>query len=248
MVKLVKGLLKRILFPGLDLHTRCRYRWLSEEHIPGLLKTLDVGFGNGGLAFAAYEKGNEVLGISLEPTQVEKARGFFVVDEPDRLRFLCINAYDLEKLGRQFDQIICTEMLEHVREDQHMVRLFWNLLKPGGLLHLCCPFALHPAHALGRVDNPEDGGHVRDGYTFESYDELLEQCGFRVERRLGLGSAALVAMDRTLRTLRHKVGDAGALPLFLVFLPLTWLLDHLNPKVPFSVYVQARKPSPPEVA
>jgi len=242
----MKRLLKKIVFPGLDLHTRCRYRWLPKMFLPGPLETLDVGFGNGALSIAAYNKGNKVLGVSLDPMHIEKARRFFNVKDPERLKFQCMNAYNLEKLGRQFDQIICSEMLEHVREDQRMVRLFWNILKPGGVLHLCCPFALHPEHNLGRVDNPEDGGHVRDGYTFDSYNSLLGQHGFVIEKRLGLGSSSLVAMDRAVRLLRHRLGGAGALPLFLAALPFSLLLDHLNPKVPFSVYVLARKPSASE--
>ena len=239
----MKMLLKKILFPGLDLHTRCRYRWLSKLLAPGPLETLDVGFGNGALSIAAYNMGNKVLGISLDPVQIEKARRFFVVEEPERLTFLCVNAYDLEKLGRRFDQIICFEMLEHVRQDQRMVQLFWNILKPGAVLHLCCPFSLHPDNNFGRVDEPEDGRHVRDGYTFESYDNLLRQHGFVVEKRLGLGSPLLVALDKVVRQVRNRLGAAVALPVFLVVWPFSFLLDHLNPKVPLSIYVLARKPS-----
>ena len=88
---------------------------------------------------------------------------------------------------------------------------------------------------------------MRDGYTYDSYSSLLGQNGFVIEKRLGLESSSLVAMDKLLRLLRHKLGDAGALPLFLAALPFSLLLDHLNPKVPFSVYVLARKPSGSEI-
>lgn len=161
----LKRLGKRLLFPGLDLNTRCRYRHLPQH----------------------FRK----------------------------------NLYDLISIDQQFDQIICSETLEHVRQDALIIRHFHGILRPGGVLHLCSPFALHPRHHHGRVDNPEDGGHVRDGYTLESYQALLQPVGFEIVKQVGLGLA---------------------LPLFL----LTWalqLLDLPNPKVPFSLYVQAVKSS-----
>ena len=40
-----------------------------------------------------------------------------------------------------------------------------------------------------KFDNSEDGGHVRDGYTLESYRKLLEPAGFRIEKSFGIGSS-----------------------------------------------------------
>src|SRR5690349_13312835 len=49
----LKKHLKRLLFPGLDLHARCRYRWLPPLFCAGPIETLDVGFGNGAFSLAA---------------------------------------------------------------------------------------------------------------------------------------------------------------------------------------------------
>src|ERR1039457_5931387 len=102
----VKQCLKRLLFPGLDLHTRCRYRWLPPLFSSGPIETLDVGFGNGAFSLAAAINGNRVTAISLDQQQVDKAKAFFE-SRQEQITFMCLNAYKLQDLGRQFDQIIC---------------------------------------------------------------------------------------------------------------------------------------------
>ena len=242
-------LAKRLLFPGLDLHTRCRYRFLPRFFRPGpLLDTLDAGFGNGALSYAAWKLGNRVLGISFDAEQIRKARVFFAACgvAPDRLQFEVFDLRNLPKLNGKFDQIICSETLEHIRDDRAVIRGFHELLRPGGVLHLCCPYALHPEHRLGRTDGPEDGGHVRDGYTPESYKALLEPAGFEILKQVGLGSPLLARLDKILRRLKELGGDLLAFPFFLVIWPLQFL-DHTDPAVPFSLYVQAVKKELPPV-
>jgi len=240
----VKLWIKRLLFPGIDLHTRCRSYFLPKFFRSGRIDTLDAGCGNGSLSYAAYKLGNRVLGVTYEQTDVQKAHTFFSAlnTDPERLQFKVFNLYDLPKLNRKFDQIICSETLEHIKKDDVIIQYFYDILNPGGVLHLCCPLSLHPDNNLGRTDNPEDGGHVRDGYTMESYQNLLQPVGFEIVENAGLGSPLLVALDKSIVALRMKVGEIAALPLYLLTLPLQWL-DYLNPKVPFSIYVQAVKPN-----
>jgi hypothetical protein len=126
------------------------------------------------------------------------------------------------------------------KQDHIVIQHSFDVLRPGGVLHLCCPFALHPDHHLGRVDGPEDGGHVRDGYTLQSYQSLLEPVGFLIEKSIGLGTPFLRQLDKPIRQLRNLGGDGVALPLFMLTWPLL-LLDSLNPAVPYSLYVQAVK-------
>lgn len=235
--------MKWLLFPGLDIYTHCRRRFLPRFFRAGPLQTLDAGCGNGALSLAAYHKGNRVLGVTLDEDQIRRNRAFFEYwggASPERLQFEVCNLYDLCKLGRRFDQIICVETLEHIARDAEVVAIFHDILNPGGILHLCCPNAQHPEHNLGRISGPEDGGHVRDGYTWESYRALLEPAGFHIEARAGLGSALLLVLDRPVRFIRNRFGEAAAIPFFLAVWPFT-LLDRLDPAVPYSIYVQAIK-------
>lgn len=234
---------KSAFFPGLDLHTRDRLVRLSPYILSGDLGTLDVGFGNGALALAAVRKGNRVTGLTISQRELDSTRDLFRfrgVPE-DRYELLHMNAYDLDSLDGTFDQIICSEMLEHVSRDAEMVGLFRDRLKPSGRLLLCCPNSLHPDHALGRTANPETGGHVRDGYTLGSYRALLEPCGFKITAVIGVGSQWLVGLDRILRAARNRAGDLLAFPLFLCLVPLT-SFDVADPQMPFSLAIVAERP------
>lgn len=233
---------KRLLFPGLDLHTRCRYRLLSKFFRAGAIDTLDAGCGNGALSYAAYQRGNRVLGVTMEDDQVRKDIEYFsfLGTDPDRLKFEVCNLYNLPEIQQKFDQIICSETLEHIARDKVVVQYFHDMLNDGGVLHVCCPYSEHPGNK-GRVCTDESvGWHVRDGYTMESYRALLEPVGFQIVRSAGLGSPLLVKLHDLIMFVWTKIGFAAALPIFVVTWPLQFL-DYQDPAVPLSLYVQCVK-------
>lgn len=238
-----KQVIKRAIFPGVDIHARSRYRHLPKFFAAGDIDTLDAGCGNGMLSYAAYRKGNRVVGVALDGAEIDRNLRFYhaIGVNDARLRFEQLNLYDLPGLGTsRFDQIICSETLEHVRDDVAVVGHFAAALRAGGVLHLCCPNATHPMNALGRVAEPEDGRHVRDGYTLETYRSLLEPAGFEIEHAAGLGSPAVVRADVVVRRARDRYGHGIAIPALTVALPLRFF-DRLDPPEPFSLYVRARR-------
>jgi SAM-dependent methyltransferase len=240
---------KEILFPGLDLHTRSRYRFLSKYFRKGPIDTLDAGCGNGALSYAAYRGGNRVLGVTMEPGQVEKDTEYFsfLGTDPDRLKFEVFNLYDLPRLNKKFDQIICSETLEHISRDSLVIQHFYDVLREDGVLHLCCPYSEHPVNK-GQVCTDESlGWHVRDGYTLESYRSLLEPIGFQIVKSAGFGSPLLVKMTNVIQPVLSRKGAKLALPLFILSWPLQ-LLDYPDPPVPISLYVQCTKASQPKMA
>jgi SAM-dependent methyltransferase len=234
--------LRSLVYPGLDLHTRSRAS-LCRFWQKGSRDVLDAGSGNGWFSWLAYRSGARVVALNVDATQVEKARKFLVGykgADPARLTFEEYNLYNLSAETRTFDEIICYEVLEHIRNDKKVVGELSRILRPGGLLHLCCPYRLHPRHQEEVLDLNEAGGHVRPGYTEEDYRSLLQPAGFDIELVVGLGSAGLCHADRVLRKIRNSIGDTLALTLFPFTLPFVWS-SRLNPRVPFSIYVQARR-------
>ena len=239
----IKNYFRNLVYPGLDLHTRnraslCRF-WKT-----GPRDVLDAGSGNGYFSWLAYQSGARVVTLNYEESQVDKARDFLIGyrrADPARLRFEQYNLYDLPQETRTFDEIICFEVLEHLRRDHDVLAQFFRILKPGGALHLCCPHRLHPRHRAEVLDEQETGGHVRQGYTEADYRALLEPLGFKIERVVGIGSPAVYWADKILRAIRNRVGDMLALPLLPLLLPFVWCA-RMNPPVPFSIYVKAIKP------
>src|SRR3990172_8126923 len=147
------------LFPGLNLHARLRFRVLPEkfqgpENGEERL-VLDAGCGNGMLAYQSYLKGNRVIGVSIKQGEVARNKKLFnayLGIPEERLTFAVHNLYDIPSLGRRFDEIICTEVLEHIERDDEICRIFFEILKPGGVLHLCCPNADHPDNQSHTLD------------------------------------------------------------------------------------------------
>lgn len=236
-------LARDLIFPGLDLHTRNRAAlccfWRT-----GKRDVLDAGSGNGYFSWLAYKSGANVLALNFETRQVKRARSYFLDHhkaDPSRLSFEQRNLYELDSEQRTFDEIICYETLEHIRNDEAVLRSFYRILRPGGVLHLCCPNSDHPRHRREVLDLSERGGHVRPGYTAGEYDHLLTNVGFHPEKVVGLGSKSLYRLDQLLRTIRNKFGDVAALPVLPIGL-LFLRLERLDPPLPFSLYVRAIKP------
>lgn len=233
-----------MVYPGLDLHTRNRAS-LRRFWRTGPRDVLDAGSGNGYFSFLAYQSGACVIAMNLLQDQVEKATAFLIGGkqaDPSRLHFEQRNLYDLQRETRTFDEVICFEVLEHIVRDSDVAAQFYRLLRPGGILHLCCPFRLHPRHQAEVLDANEAGGHVRPGYTEQDYRELLEPIGFHIDRIVGIGTPAIYHADRMLRAIRNRYGDWAALPLLPTVLPIVWLATF-NPRIPFSLYAKAVKPS-----
>jgi SAM-dependent methyltransferase len=243
MMAAIRHGLRNLVYPGLDLHLRnraslCRF-WLT-----GPRDVLDAGSGNGYFSWLAYRSGGRVVAISFEEAQVEKAKEFLLgykKADPGRLQIKRRNLYDLSSETRTFDEIICFEVLEHLSRDRDVLKEFYRILRPGGVLHLCCPNRLHARHRSEVLDTKESGGHVRAGYSEDDYWTLLTPIGFRITALVGIGTPAVYYADRILRAIRHCAGDIAALPLFPLGLPAVWLATF-NPETPFSLYAKAVKP------
>lgn len=247
----MKSLRQRLrwwLFPGINLHARRRLRILPSYFGRAgqqPLDVLDAGCGNGMLSHQAHLLGNRVLGVSIKKDEVFNCRRLFndyLGIPTDQLQFEIINLYELDRLQRSFDEIICSEVLEHLVRDEAIIRSFFQLLRPGGVLHLCAPNADHPDNAASPLDPSETGGHVRPGYTLESYRRILEPAGFVIVNTRGIGGPVREFFNRRIIATERALGFWAGFILFLTAQLLVWL-DPAEPRCPYSIYVRATKPA-----
>jgi len=171
-----------LLYHG-DTAVTDRFKWIRRHLLPGRLRTLDAGTGNGVFAIYAATIGNDVLGLTFDSAEVEKAsRRAARMDVPG-LRF---EVHDLRALGPSverlgtFDQILCLETIEHIRGDRRLIAALAALLNPNGRLLLTTPSAEHRPLYGESVSPTEDGGHVRWGYSHEELRDLLRTAGLEV--------------------------------------------------------------------
>ncbi|MBU1695362.1 MAG: class I SAM-dependent methyltransferase [Verrucomicrobia bacterium] len=243
----LKYYLKTLLFPGINLHGRLRYRVLPRffgSARPGEERWfLDAGCGNGMLTYQAWRKGHRAVGVSIKEGEIERARRFFNEARgipESQLSFRVHNLYRLEDLGLSFDEIVCSEVLEHIVRDADVIRSFAAVLKPGGVLHLCCPNADHPDNCATTLDKNESGGHVRPGYTLDSYQALLKPAGLRIIESAGLGGPVREFFNKRILRAQDQRRVPAAACWFLAGWALAWL-DTPHPRVPYSLYVRAKK-------
>jgi SAM-dependent methyltransferase len=84
--------------------------------------------------------------------------------------YFCASLTGIPAPGRQFDLVLCTEVLEHVREDGQGLDELARTTAPGGWLLLTVPTP--PA--------VPDSAHVREGYRPAELRAMLANRGFEI--------------------------------------------------------------------
>jgi SAM-dependent methyltransferase len=235
---MLKALGWRALFIHGDPCVLDRWLWVRRHLRPGARRTFDAGCGNGGFSIYAAHVGNEVVAASFSAEEqgaarrraaqlgLEQAIDFRVID----LRELTAHTAGLG----DFDQIICLETIEHLLDDEGLVRTLVGMLRPGGRLLLSTPFDGHrPLFSEDPSPSPvEDGLHVRFGYSTARLRELAEGAGLEVEQEgfvSGVVSQKVTNLMRRLSRFGVPVAWLCVLPLrtlVLVDRPLSRLLRY----------------------
>jgi SAM-dependent methyltransferase len=209
---------RALVFHG-DAFVMDRWNWLSRHLRRGRVRTLDAGCGNGAFSCYAATLGNEVVGISYEPEAIQRAEARVRRLGYRSVRFMTADLRRIDDWGPalgSFDQIICCETIEHIRDDLRVLRGLAALLRPGGQLLLTVPSRLAPPLPGDHVSSEEDGGHVRWGYTAAQLVDMLTACGLVVCDISGINecvSRTLVAIQRIVAAFAPHVAWAVVLPL-----------------------------------
>lgn len=181
---------------------------------------LDVGAGN--LPFAEYM---QELDVTTCDVSQNKYGSIDHVISPD---------VALPFEGESFGAVFLIDVLEHVKDDQLMVRELFRILKPGGLLLVHVPF-LYRFH-----EEPHDYRR----YTPTGLRYLLgASAGFDIEEIKPLGSHFFVA-ERVLGERQIRIGRPRKLLYKLVRLLLKRFRrsEEVSANSPFSYFLVARKP------
>jgi MPBQ/MSBQ methyltransferase len=129
--------------------------WSGLDRLPPGSRVLDLGCGIGGSArILARDYGFEVLGISISPAQIARARELTPADLPT-CRFAVMDALALAlpdgAPGQGFDAVWSVEAGPHMPDKQRFADEMLRVLKPGGVLAVADWNRRDPA------DGPMDG-------------------------------------------------------------------------------------------
>lgn len=115
------------------------------------LNICEVGSAEAGVLKAFTENGHHTVGIELSEGRVKLAKEFMAEElDKNKVRFFNKDIHDItkEELGNGFDLIILKDVIEHVHDQEKMLRKLRDLLNENGIIFIgmppwCMPFGGH---------------------------------------------------------------------------------------------------------
>lgn len=254
-----------------DWKRRLGYRVLGELHVPGWirlqhilrqldrfvpvgrpLRFLDAGCGRGDLITYLAERNPSwsFVGLELEDEPIRKAE---IIRKRLGLNQVSFQQMDICNLPfkNEFDIAVCSDVMEHVPDDERAFGSLIKALKPGGVLIVTAPSVPQPQHLPTvawrerRIGfDPSDYGHVRQGYSESELREMFVKNGADpVLVRYTYGAFGTLAFD-----IFFSIGDSQPSPLvfallFPVMKALGWMDLHQVPRHGAAIMGFARKNS-----
>lgn len=163
---------------------RERYETFEELLPPDRHRLLDVGSGFGLFLQQGQRRGWDTLGIEPSKDGVSYSRGLGLEVIEDFL-----SEDTASRLGK-FDVVHLSEVLEHIPDPAHLLRLAWQLLRPGGLVCVVVANDYNPFQSALQTAYSYDPWWVvppfhLNYFTFDSLSNLMSRCGFEVVLREG---------------------------------------------------------------
>lgn len=155
------------------------------EHLESVLDTkktiLDYGSGAGTIDLYLASLGHKVIGLDISNTAIESAKL-----SAEKLNLKNADFWTskdgLKKISKiRFDLVICTEVIEHVKDDIGLLRFLNKKLKRNGVVFLSTPSKNAPLYRLGFANEFDlRVGHLRR-YTENQLKNLFIESGFNIE-------------------------------------------------------------------
>ncbi len=158
----------------------------AEPHLTNK-KVLDIGCGVGTLPFYLAQRGAVVLGVDVSERAIALAQYTQIQTQTSSVKFrqtALSGTNDVRapkyEIPNDFDVILCTEVIEHVEDDQALLKSCFSKLKKGGKMVLTTQRNDGFLAKIGFfAGHDERVGHFRR-YQPQQLIALFEKAGFKV--------------------------------------------------------------------
>jgi SAM-dependent methyltransferase len=202
-----------------------------ESTISGKQSILDAGSGFGQYDYyiAKRHRDWKITGIDVKKEQIEDCNNFFSKIGFNNTSF---KLGDLTKLeyNEEFNMILCVDVMEHIEEDELVLKNFHKALKKGGMLMVSTPSDQggSDVHHHDHDDYINDGEHsfidehVRDGYGITDITDKMTRAGFaKTKVYYQYGKPGKLAWKLSMK---YPIVMLNKTYLFFLILPLYYLV------------------------
>ncbi len=212
-------------------------KWITSRIAPHIGdRVLEAGAGIGNLTAHLL---NRELVLAADNNEVYLERLAATFTNNPNVRTTALDLEDPEeifKLGDQrLDTVICVNVIEHLKNDEEVLRGFYEILEPGGRAIILAP---NGRWLYGSIDRGLD--HHRR-YDRSELRTKMEHAGFVLDDLFGLNRVAPLFWFLNGRILRRTSVPAGQVRFFDRLVPLVKLVDRLLPLPPLSIIAIGRK-------
>ena len=116
-----------------------------------IIKIIDLGCGDGGLisSIDKKRKDKKIWGVDISPRRISYLKKKF-----NKYKFFCKDVCSTDLKENFFDLIISTQVIEHVGNDEKLVKEMYKILKKNGYLYVSSvikkPFAIYRYRNKGK--------------------------------------------------------------------------------------------------
>lgn len=153
---------------------------LYRKYLANKKNILDIGCGVGTVDFYLCQKGHKLLGVDISKKAINTAiRNSKLLNVCNIAKFQCCD-YSLLQNEILFDAVIVLEVLEHMENDDKVIKKVRSLSKKGAIVIASSPSENAPLHRMGLLKAfDKNAGHLRR-YSVNRFIKLFESNGFKI--------------------------------------------------------------------
>lgn len=211
---------------------------LTDKYLIGSKKIADIGCGVGLLDFYLAKKGHLVDGFDISEKAISVAiNSAKIIKQKNLPKFKVLN-FPKEIISKTYDLVICSEVLEHLKNDVLAVKNIHKLIKKDGLIMASAPSLNAPLFKIGVLNKFDHRvGHLRR-YSYTTFINLFKNSKFKI--------VEVIKTEGIIRNFLFTNNFGGLLLKFIKFWPISDIVTQIDRlTIPIfgesNIYIVARK-------
>lgn len=173
-----KTAIKFLGIPHIGFRTRARIIFKLFKQIGKHSRILDAGCGYGIYSIILAEKGYTIDSLDIEEERINELNSmkeqYKKIDS--KIKTAVGTLLDLPYENETFNIVVCSEVIEHIENDDRAFSELSRILRKGGLLILSVPL-----NSASNKKTYKRFGHQRPGYRIEELKNLSKEKGLKIE-------------------------------------------------------------------